>query len=943
MIEREGLASVSSLKVLTLFISLSPGLLLLGSGVTLEENAYDGLLIAIHPLVPENQHLIQNIKEMMTEASFYLFNATKRRAYFRNINVLIPSTWKANNYRKATRETYENANVIVASRFGTNADNPYTLQYGGCGEEGKYIHFTPNFLVNDNLTAAYGSRGRVFVHEWAHLRWGVFDEYNNEKPFYMAGENQVKVTRCSSNLSGIFVCEKSNCIQGDCVINELTGLFKEGCMFIHNDTQTARGSIMYMQSLSSVVEFCDENTHNKEAPNLQNKMCSLRSTWDVIKHSADFSGNHPMSGDQLPPPPSFSMLQMGARLVCLVLDVSKRMSEADRLHRLRQAAELYLLQIIESLSYVGIVSFNSQGQVRAQLSQITHDGVRRQLASHLPTTVTADKEASVCAGLKTGFEVIKKLNGNTHGSVVILVTTGEDKSEISCVSSLVDSGSTVHLITLGSSGSENLEEIATLTGGLKFFASDRADSNSLMDAFCTISPGSGDMSKQFLQLESVGGITKPYHHLGGTVTIDSDVGNNTVFVVTWQTGGPPEIEILDPNGEKYSRENFDISSVSQLAYLRIPDTATAGHWTYMMNNTNDFSQALKITVISRASDSITSPATVKAQVNKDVTHFPHPVIIYADVRQGYYPILVANVTAIIETESGDPVSLELFDDGAGADVAQNDGIYSRYFFSFAGTGRHSLKVHVLRRRTAYSTAGSWAMYVPGHITNGNIQMNAPKLSMSDHNVPVQKWGISRTASGGSFSVLEVPIGHYSDVFPPCKIIDLEADKEEDSVILSWTAPGDDFDQGQAVSYEIRISQSLQRIRDDFKSAVLVNSSKLIPQPAGSKEIFVFAPEHLTEDQQAQLDGDSEGVSVIYMAVRARDKVSLLSDVSNIAQALVSFPAKTSTGVVRDSFVLGGVLIAIGLIAVICLTILATHYALNLRKQASKRENRTKLL
>lgn len=33
------------------------------------------------------------------------------------------------------------------------------------------------------------------MHEWAHLRWGVFDEYNREKPFYINGQNQVKVTR----------------------------------------------------------------------------------------------------------------------------------------------------------------------------------------------------------------------------------------------------------------------------------------------------------------------------------------------------------------------------------------------------------------------------------------------------------------------------------------------------------------------------------------------------------------------------------------------------------------------------------------------------------------------------------------------------------------------------------------------------------------------------
>lgn len=35
----------------------------------------------------------------------------------------------------------------------------------------------------------------MFVHEWAHLRWGVFDEYNSEKPFYVNGKNQIKTTR----------------------------------------------------------------------------------------------------------------------------------------------------------------------------------------------------------------------------------------------------------------------------------------------------------------------------------------------------------------------------------------------------------------------------------------------------------------------------------------------------------------------------------------------------------------------------------------------------------------------------------------------------------------------------------------------------------------------------------------------------------------------------
>lgn len=59
------------------------------------------------------------------------------------------------------------------------------------------------------------------------------------------------------------------------------------------------------------------------------------------------------------------------------------------------------------------------------------------------------------------------------------------------------------------------------------------------------------------------------------------------------------------------------------------------------------------------------PATVEAFVERDSTHFPQPVMIYANVRKGIYPILNATVTATIEPEAADPVALDLFDNGAG--------------------------------------------------------------------------------------------------------------------------------------------------------------------------------------------------------------------------------------------------------------------------------------
>lgn len=43
---------------------------------------------------------------------------------------------------------------------GAHGGDPFTLQYRGCGKEGKHIYFTPDFLLNDDLTAGYGPRGK---------------------------------------------------------------------------------------------------------------------------------------------------------------------------------------------------------------------------------------------------------------------------------------------------------------------------------------------------------------------------------------------------------------------------------------------------------------------------------------------------------------------------------------------------------------------------------------------------------------------------------------------------------------------------------------------------------------------------------------------------------------------------------------------------------------
>lgn len=90
-----------------------------------------------------------------------------------------------------------------------------------------------------------------------------------------------------------------------------------------------------------------------------------------------------------------------------------------------------------------------------------------------------------------------------------------------------------------------------------------------------------------------------------------------------------------------------------------------GTWTYHLLNKDAKSQVLTVTMTTRARSPTTLPVIATAHMSQSTTHYPSPVIVYAQVTQGFLPILGINVTAIIESEDGHQVILELWDNGAG--------------------------------------------------------------------------------------------------------------------------------------------------------------------------------------------------------------------------------------------------------------------------------------
>eukprot|EP00057_Strongylocentrotus_purpuratus_P013048 XP_011667522.1 PREDICTED: calcium-activated chloride channel regulator 1-like [Strongylocentrotus purpuratus] len=154
----------------------------LRSSVVLDDGGYANVAVAIDESIQENMDLLTSIQDMFREGSTFLYQATRQRVFFKNVTILIPSHWTTQpEYGSPGRLTFDTADVIIAQPNPLWAPEPYTQQIQGCGQPGSFIHFTEDFITDDDdVTDTYGELGRILVHEWGHYRWGLFNEYPDD-------------------------------------------------------------------------------------------------------------------------------------------------------------------------------------------------------------------------------------------------------------------------------------------------------------------------------------------------------------------------------------------------------------------------------------------------------------------------------------------------------------------------------------------------------------------------------------------------------------------------------------------------------------------------------------------------------------------------------------------------------------------------------------------
>merc|ERR1719500_1236675 len=121
---------------------------------SISENGYRGVVVAVSPEEEENPDLVESIKDLLTKASAELYGATRQRAYFKEVTILVPQTWNLDEAEAAVDETFKDAEFRVAPSNPAYGHNPYTIQNKECGEPGDFTHLTSWFVLNHASNAS---------------------------------------------------------------------------------------------------------------------------------------------------------------------------------------------------------------------------------------------------------------------------------------------------------------------------------------------------------------------------------------------------------------------------------------------------------------------------------------------------------------------------------------------------------------------------------------------------------------------------------------------------------------------------------------------------------------------------------------------------------------------------------------------------------------------
>lgn len=835
---------------------------------------YTGVVVAVTDNAVQNVtaalELIDNIKELITNASQFLYTVTGNRLFFEHVTILVPYWWRNFNGSHfndfSTNELFHFAAVHVGEMNPDHGDSPYTLQRSDCSENGDYIHLTRNYLSSlhdEDYIANYGDPVKVFVGQWVMFRFGVFSEDDADLFYYDPGKNKFMPTYCANKaVVGSLINPSTKTL---CYVDEF-GMPLEYCRFepepLHNELLTS--SLLFSAKFENINEFCNETTHNKFAPTLQNRRCRGKSAWEIMRRHSDFSNTTEVSINSTVP--KFHVVT-AHRYPSLVLAIDEAASQNKSVaNAILASVSQYVLFAVPVNTLVLVVA------IRGNVNDIyVHKCIRlftdRMEIVNAVQYILFNKVADPSHATLLNHEM-SHLHDFSSGAVVYITTSA-------CVTGNWSSlkGARFLPVFVNAAPNQDLVKLADDSDGKSyaFFGNEWQLEEDLSSAlFDSSHYWDGD---QIVQIFSA--IVNDDQRLPLSYLLDEDLIEHARVVIssTNDEALKDDLFLVSPDHFYYGNDTmiFSVNNCRTFQNFSLTN-ATAGMWSVRSSQQLQHGVVLVIKVFAVVPQ-ITPVVVASADIDKysvqaydDNIPIPRLTIV---LKKGGGLVDAASVTVTIFTPlvngSSSNVTKTPRDDGSGADVMIDDGVYS--------------------------------MYV-NHITANGVYKLVPKVYGGNGIDCIS--GMSSDCFQRAPCPLYIQVSGYvegtSDNISPGNITDLVGKVKfnalDDAVVsLIWMAPGDASNDGKAWGYDLRLFETFEDASDfiggwNITDSMIVDGS-LDPMPPGQNQTVTV--------KLLSLAFAYMGTG--YISVRAFDEDGNYADGSNILIIpLAPVGAQTSTTV-----------------------------------------------
>eukprot|EP00095_Tigriopus_kingsejongensis_P010323 maker-scaffold187_size272365-snap-gene-1.30 protein:Tk10323 transcript:maker-scaffold187_size272365-snap-gene-1.30-mRNA-1 annotation:"hypothetical protein DAPPUDRAFT_253437" len=868
-----------------------------GRMIQVHDGLYHRITVQINDVVPKHlcNRVLDQLEILLSETSQGFHELTDGQAYFSDISILLPKTWESldclvgRNTLHHDLESHlsKQADIQVTEQHPIFGTRPWATQFGQCGAQGLNIELPyPSLTQNQTVDRASVD---AMVKAWIQYRFGVFEEegIEGDRLFpltFMEGEQRKYNRGCNKSEDELIcpldkydhdVTTKQNILCNGKSIREVIlasqdllrgreqtneqqrDIAQTGVDNMHpRDGELKRPTLDNDQTTSPTIGGGGGGhvVQSDQRQDIQAQGNNQRQQGEDNKHflssSSTLVREKPFSA------PMFNYVLPRQELFVLVLDRSSAASAGKILAGHEQQEEEFeetqskwetlqqsLFQLISRLpvgAKLSIITYGQEAQVNLPPTLITESN-KEGLHGRIPRRPLGhDSTSCLDCALQTAFQVMQ-LGSKYEGRMIV---ASMSLSQISSENLGIIEQYALPVYSVSLSGLQGKIEVDRLTKyGDKFVVTSHLSNQPkfltrLSQTFTSIVRAASDVSiVSFHQDHRVPNVD---NIITGNFVVEEHLRKNLRIVVTADDERDIEaFEVLNPTGVKHSFPTYEHS----MAYFNLHGLNEPGIWSYTIRlyQTLHSHYPVYLEVLGESNDSnaITLDAWVRRSQGGAAS--PEEVYVYAQVKQGDLPVLDAQVVATIirpgETDL-EPILLTLRDRGNGyPDITQGDGIYSAYFTDFS------------------PISGYYQLSVSASDNDGLAR--TPKLSASvdaDSNVccgstlpftyTVPTGPFQRLSVGSSF-LIEQTSNFYirqgsrlvNDIFPPNRITDFNVDNylaESLFVTLKWTAPGGDFDQGQAFRYEIRCYTSREALRDsNFADMSIPVHASLIPQPEKS--------------------------------------------------------------------------------------------------------------